>query len=362
MVRRLPGCRDGAVGFWPDRAARRNDAVHSSAILLWSDVQLVVGERCMVRARRVFAALLVGAFLPVVGCAAKPGPVAEEPPKATADLGSFEAHRGLVYAERDTGPQRLDLFLPEPSPQRTPLVVYVHGGGWDAGFRYLDGDLAESGATESRTAERLVRSGYAVATVDYQLSGIAQSPAQVEDVAAAVRWLQQHAAEWHLDPNRVGLWGSSAGGMLVSQLGAVAGDPSRPGGGLDGLRAVVNWFGPTDLSAEAEVEHPDMDDYARRVVTQFLGCEPVDCPDVAEAASPIRNLSGDEPPFLIQHGVSDSVVPLEQSLDFADELRRLGVPVQVHPYEGVKHGFAPGPHTQAIVETATDFLDKRMRN
>lgn len=315
----------------------------------------------MVRARRVLVALLVGVLLPMSGCAAQPVPVAEEDESATADLGAFEAHRGLVYAERDTGPQRLDLFLPEPGPQRSPLVVYVHGGGWDAGFRYLDGARAEAGATDSRVAERLVRSGYAVATVDYRLSSIAQSPAQVEDVADAVRWLQQRADEWHLDPNRVGLWGSSAGGMLVSQLGAVAGDPLQPGGGLEGLRAVVNWFGPTDLSAEAEVENPDVGDYARRVVTQFLGCEPVECPDVADAASPIGNLSGDEPPFLVQHGVDDSIVPLEQSLDFADELRALGVPVQVHPYEGVEHGFAPGPRTQSIVETAVDFLDKSMR-
>ncbi|GAB3284360.1 alpha/beta hydrolase fold domain-containing protein [Parasphingorhabdus pacifica] len=322
----------------------------------------------MVRARRFLAALFVGALLPVVGCAQQAAPNPKPQAKsadeiaAVRDLGAHEVHRDLVFAERDTGPQRLDLFLPEPSPQRSPLVVYVHGGGWDAGFRYLGGASAEAGATESRTAAELVRSGYAVATVDYRLSGIAQSPAQVEDVAAGVRWLTERAADWHLDPNRVALWGSSAGGLLVSQLGAKTGEPSDPGGGLEGIRAVVNWFGPTDMSAEAEVEHPELDDYARRVVTKFLGCEPVDCPGIADAASPVRNLSGDEPPFLIQHGVDDSIVPLEQSLDFAEAMRELDLPVEVHPYEGVGHGFAPGPRTPAIVETAVDFLDEHLRS
>lgn len=313
------------------------------------------------RARGALAALFASALVLVNGCATRPEPVVETTSATARDLGAAEIHRDQEFAQRDTGPLKLDLFLPKRSPQRSPLVVYVHGGGWDAGFRYLDGNVAAAGATESYTAARLLRNGYAVATVDYRLSGIAQSPAQVEDVSEAVRWLQQQAARWRLDPNRVALWGSSAGGLLVSQLGAVADDPSKPGGGLPGISAVVNWFGPSDMSAEAEVSHPELGDYARRVVGQFLGCAPVDCPAVADRASPVRNLSGEEPPFLIQHGVADSIVPISQSFDFADELRSLSVPVEVHPYEGVGHGFAPGPHTPVIAGVVVDFLDEHLR-
>jgi acetyl esterase/lipase len=273
---------------------------------------------------------------------------------AARDLGAASVQRDQVYAERDTGALKLDLFLPAAQAKPTPLVVYVHGGGWDAGVRTLD---ADPGAPEALAAQRLLERGYAVATVDYRLTGVAQSPAQVIDVADAVRWLQQRAGQWRLDPGRVGLWGASAGGHLVSQLGAVAGDPTKPGGGLSGIRAVVDWFGPTDMSAEAQVAHPQMQEYARKVVLQLLGCMPVDCPAVAEAASPIKNISGDEPPFLIQQGTVDSLVPIDQSLDFAAALRSRGVTVELHPYEGLDHGFGRGPHNALIVDTVTAFVE-----
>ncbi|MER7077078.1 Acetyl esterase/lipase [Saccharopolyspora kobensis] len=305
--------------------------------------------------RRVLAACFALLALVAAGCS-RVSDADEAPPVATAarDLGAVEVLRDQPYAEHDTGALKLDLFLPEQQGSPAPLVVYVHGGGWDAGVRTLDADRT---TTEALTAERLLERGYAVATVDYRLSGVAQAPAQLVDVADAVRWLQQRAGQWDLDGERVVLWGASAGGQLVSQLGAVTGDPDKPGGGLTGIRAVIDWFGPTDMSAEAQRAQPHMQEYARRVVNQLLGCMPVDCPDKAEAISPIRHLSGDEPPFLIQQGTADSLVPLEQSLDFAEALRTLGVTVEMHPYEGLDHGFGRGPHTPLIVDTVTAFVE-----
>ncbi|WP_312864121.1 alpha/beta hydrolase [Saccharopolyspora phatthalungensis] len=296
--------------------------------------------------------------LVVAGCS-RESDADEAPPVGVAirDLGAASVQRNQVYARRDTGALKLDLFLPQRRTTPTPLIVYVHGGGWDAGGRTLDADLA---APEAQVAQRLLERGYAVATVDYRLSGVAHYPAQVIDVADAVRWLQQRAETWQLDPGRVGLWGASAGGQLVSQLGAVAGDPTKPGGGLSGIRAVVDWFGPTDMSAEAQVAHPQIPDYARRVVTELLGCMPVECPATADSASPIKNISGDEPPFLIQHGTADSLVPIDQSLDFAQELRRRGVTVELHPYEGLEHGFGRGPDNVLIVDTVTAFVENHV--
>ena len=311
----------------------------------------------MVVVRRVLAAAFAALALVTAGCARLPESSADTGPQ-TADpgLGARQVVRDEVYAQRDTGPLKLDLFLPANRQGPAPLVVYVHGGGWDAGFRTLDKDLR---TTEAVTAQRLLERGYAVATVDYRLSGVAQAPAQVVDAGDAVRWLQDNSGRWKLDRDRVVLWGASAGGQLVSQLAAVAGDPTKPGGGLTGLRGVVNWFGPTDMSAEAQVEHPELGDYAQRVVHQLLGCEPLECPAIADAASPIKNLSGDEPPFLIQQGTSDSIVPLDQSLDFAAKLRELGVPAAMHPYEGFDHGFNPSPQTPLIADTVVAFVDTR---
>ncbi|PKW14394.1 alpha/beta hydrolase [Saccharopolyspora spinosa] len=304
---------------------------------------------------RVLAACLALAAVVATGCSRESDADEARPADvATRDLGAASVQRDLIYAEHGTGALKLDLYLPEQRETRTPLIVYVHGGGWNAGVRTLN---ADSGSPESLTAQRLLERGYAVATVDYRLTGVAQYPAQVVDVADAVRWLQQHAGQWHLDADRIGLWGASAGGHLVSQLGALAGDPEKPGGGLTGIRAVVDWFGPVDMSAEAQLAHPKMQEYASKVVRQLLGCMPVECPGKADSASPIKNISGDEPPFLIQQGTADSLVPIDQSLDLARDLRRLGVSAELHPYEGLDHGFGKGPHNTLIVDTVAAFVE-----
>lgn len=313
----------------------------------------------MVRAWPVRLALAGTALLAcgsLVSCApGKPLPEGEVVDTAPKDLGAAQVLRDQVYVQRPSGPLALDLFLPgTPGPR--PLVVFAHGGGWDAGDRKIDGELAAAGAAESLAAERMLREGYAVATVDYRSSGTAQSPAQVEDMAEAVRWLQGRAAGWRLNPDDVVLWGASAGGQLAAQLGAVTDEPDAPGGGLTGIRAVVDWFGPADLSATAQLAHPQLGDYARRAVQQYLGCMPVECPQRADQASPIRNISGAEPPYLIQHGSADPLVPIDQSLDLAAEIRRLGGRAELHAYEGSAHGFTPGYRVGPIVGTMADFL------
>lgn len=267
----------------------------------------------------------------------------------------------MVFAQRDSGPLALDLYLPAPTGKPTPLVVFAHGGGWEAGDRRLDGPLA--GSIEAQVATQLVAHGYALATVDYRLSGVAEAPAQVIDVSDAVHWLRQQGGQWNLDTSRIVLWGESAGGQIVAQLGALVGDPSKPGGGLQGIHGVVDWFGPTDMSAEALVSHPELKDYSRRVVEKLLGCLPADCPQRADDSSPIKNLSGAIPPFLIQHGTVDSIVPVDQSLNLATALRQRGVPVAMHPYEGLDHGFpANSPLTPQIIDTAVAFVDTSMHS
>jgi acetyl esterase/lipase len=298
--------------------------------------------------------LLLLLILVTGGCSAVAQPTRSQ--SATTDLGAATVYRNLIFAQRDTGPLALDLYLPASASKSTPLVVFAHGGGWEAGDRHLDGTMARS--VEAQVAAQLVGHGYALATVDYRLSSAAQAPAQVIDVSDAVHWLQQQGGRWNLDSNRILLWGESAGGQIVAQLGALVGDPTKPGGGLRGIHGVVDWFGPSDMSAEALVSHPELKDYSRRVVQKLLGCLPADCPQSADESSPIKNLSNDIPPFLIQHGTVDSIVPIDQSLDLAAALRQRGVPVAMHPYEGLDHGFpANSPLTPQIIDTVVAFAD-----
>src|SRR5205085_4082805 len=98
--------------------------------------------------------------------------------------------------------QRLDLYLP-PEGAARPLIVWIHGGGWEGGNK------------RSCPAKAMVARGYAVASVEYRLSQHAIYPAQIEDCKAAIRWLRANASEYGIDPKRIGVWGASAGGHLV---------------------------------------------------------------------------------------------------------------------------------------------------
>jgi acetyl esterase/lipase len=146
----------------------------------------------------------------------------------------------LQYVEHGHERNRLDLYLPEKAESRLPLIVWIHGGGWQAGSK------------EACPTVYLAAKGYAVASINYRLSQHAAYPAQIEDCKAAIRWLRANAAKYHLDPDRVGVWGGSAGGHLVALLGTTAGmkELEGKGGNLDQssrVQCVVDFFGPTDF-------------------------------------------------------------------------------------------------------------------
>jgi acetyl esterase/lipase len=148
--------------------------------------------------------------------------------------------KDLAYVEPGHERQRLDLYLPPAGDRPTPVIVWVHGGGW-------------AGGSKARTpASRMVQAGFAVAAINYRLSQHAIFPAQIHDCKAAIRWLRAHAAEYRLDPKHIGVWGSSAGGHLVALMGTsngvadLEGQLGHPEQSSD-IQAVVDWFGPTDF-------------------------------------------------------------------------------------------------------------------
>jgi len=148
--------------------------------------------------------------------------------------------RDLLYVAGGHERNRLDLYLPEKAEGRLPLVVWIHGGGWQGGNK------------ENCPAVPFATRGYAVASINYRLSQHAVFPAQIEDCKAAIRWLRANAAKYHFDADHIGVWGESAGGHLVALLGTTGGvkDLEGSGGNLDQssrVQCVVDWFGPTDF-------------------------------------------------------------------------------------------------------------------
>lgn len=276
---------------------------------------------------------------------------------APAQPATFTAFRDLEYARPAGLPQRLDVFVPD-GPGPWPLLVWVHGGGWQNG----DKALQASGA-QLRQASR----GYAVASVNYRLSGVASHPAQIHDCKAAIRWLRLHAAEYRIDPDRIGAWGSSAGGHLVALLGTSGDVPALEGdenpGPSSRVAAVVDWYGPSDLPNMQAQGLPCSGDHASAASPEgrMLGCAIPDCPETAREASPISWVSADDPPFHIVHGAADCTVPPLQSQTLHDALAAAGVDATLTLIPGAGHG-GPQFSDAANLPLLEAFLDRTIRD
>src|SRR6266581_1237329 len=220
---------------------------------------------------------------------------------------------GLVYGEvPGYRPLELDLYLPAAGGP-APVIVHVHGGGWRRGSRRAP--LPVLGADFYDT---LAAAGFAVAAIDYRLSGEAIFPAPLEDVRAAFGWVRDHAAAYGLDPGRVFGWGDSAGGHLAL-LAALTGAKvsSRQ------IQGVVAWFPVTDL---------------------------------AGLPSPVAHASAAAPPVLLMHGAADDMVPPAQSIRLAGALRAAGATVELELVPGATHFWKGANDVPGIVRRSVGFL------
>ena len=250
----------------------------------------------------------------------------------------------LAYGDHDR--QKLDLYRPKGDAP-TPLVVWVHGGGWEAG--------SKSGGNPMLP---LLARGYAVAAVNYRLSQHAPFPAQIEDVKAAVRFLRANAKAYDLDPDHFGAAGASAGGHLVALLGTSAGAKDLDGDGKykdvsSAVQAVCDIFGPTDLvklSPPGATNNP---------VTRLLGGTTGEKKALAARANPISFVDPKDPPFLILHGDKDTLVPVSQSELFRAALQKAGVANDLIVVPGAGHG--PGVFTKETAAKIEGFFDKYLK-
>ncbi|CAG1014889.1 partial Carboxylesterase NlhH, partial [Anaerolineales bacterium] len=247
---------------------------------------------------------------------------------------NYQVHRNLVYASLSKR-NVLDLYIPLDHEGPFPLVVWVHGGGW------------ESGSKNNPPEFQGVLAGYALASLSYRLTDEASFPAQIHDVKAAIRWLRANAAAYNIDPEHIGVWGGSAGGHLVSMLGTTGGIPEMEDLSMGNpdqssqVQAVVDWYGPSEISTLDEPTEGCRSfnmDRPGSVVYKLLGCPPGSCPDKAAAASPITYVTPDDPPFLIQQGQRDCSVPYTQSQKLAKALEAVGVSVQLTLFPKAGHG------------------------
>ena len=221
----------------------------------------------------------------------------------------------LVYASRNGRDLHADLYLPhgDDAPGPVPVIVWLHAGGWIAGNRRRAPDLAR------HFAER----GFAMISIDYRLSREAIFPAALEDVISAIAWVRGVSKTWNLDPERIGVWGASAGGHLAA-LAALSAPDTR-------VKAVASIYPPVDFLAMP----PSVKDYESR----FLGAPVAAVPDLVRKANPAAFAHAGAPPFLLVHGTADQEVPPTQSEILYDALRAENNFVTLSLIDGLEHGF-----------------------
>ena len=277
-------------------------------------------------------------------------------PKAPALAEGVKKVADLDYAGTGNPRQKLDLYLPETRAGEglLPVIVFVHGGGWQ------NGDKTGGGG---KVAPFVASGKFAGASIGYRLSAEAQWPAQIHDCKAAIRWIKAHAAEYGLDPARIAVWGTSAGGHLVAMLGVSDGVKElegKIGAYLDQsgkVNTVVDFFGPTELLTMAKYPSTIAHDSPDSPESKLIGGPIQENPDKAKSASPIEHVTAGDAPYLIVHGTEDPLVPFPQSVDFEKRLEAVGVPVTLMTVEGGGHGQGFGKAVDAMVQA---YLEKQL--
>ncbi len=249
----------------------------------------------------------------------------------------------------------LDLYRPAGKAEGPlPAVVWIHGGGWRSGDK---NNVANAIALTAR--------GYVLASINYRLSGVAPFPAAVEDCKRAVRWLRSQAGRLGVDPGRIGVWGSSAGGHLSLMVGCADESAGLEGKGEEGVssrvRAVCSWFGPADFTSRA-----GRSGRAGDIIRQFLGGGPEEIPDTYALASPLTHVTADDPPVLFVHGDRDTLVPLSHSEVMLAALKKAGVEATLVVVKNGGHGFRPEddsiePDYDRIREECVSFFDRHLK-
>ncbi len=260
---------------------------------------------------------------------------------------------GIEFGTGGGRPLYMEILRPHDLPgDPLPVLVFIHGGGWRGGDRF--GSLPRLAPFAQR--------GYFCASIEYRLSGEAIFPAQIEDCKCAIRFLRAQCGKYHLNPGKIGVWGSSAGGHLVALLGTSGGVAALEGTGgwpeqSSRVQAVCDWYGPADLlntEGLSQIRHgaPGSPE------ALLLGGSVAERKELAALASPVTHVSADDPPFLIMHGDQDRTVPIRQSELLYDALKKAGVDATFVTIPGAGHGFGQTP---GIMGTVVEFFDKRLK-
>lgn len=269
-----------------------------------------------------------------------------------------------VYRRTSKRDLNLEVLRPAGSAGTPiPAVLWIHGGGW--GWRGTYGGHRES--MQIAVAAR----GYCAIGVEFRLSTDAPFPAQIVDIRAAIDWIKQHSGELEIDPERIGVWGRSAGGHLAALIGvgldfrasAQGAYGIEPGDfvvGTPEVQSVASCFGPTDLSTICESIDPERAQHIRKISRPFFGGELEERKALVDAANPLRYVDGGEPPFLFVHGRNDRTIPFSQAEILHNKLLESGCESTLLAVESAGHGLLPEP-SGSTIDPPLEEVHRRIR-
>jgi acetyl esterase/lipase len=234
----------------------------------------------------------------------------------------------VVYKTVDDANLTLDFARPAKATSPTPVLLFIHGGGWQYEGRAFSNEI-----------RRAARHGYAAVRIRYRLMDVQDDgrarypfPAQLEDVESALDWVTENAAGQNFDTMRVGLVGMSAGGQLALLAGL---DRSAEKADKLRVKAIVNYYGPTDF-VDGYQRHQE----GRKLLETFLCGSPETEKERYMAASPVCFVRSTSPPVLTFAGDADRIVPLEQSELLDAKMKAAGAPHTLQVFRGESHGFS----------------------
>lgn len=306
----------------------------------------------LIRRSRVAAAaiacwLVIGATCPATEADAPPDDV--------------RLYYNLRYREGASKSWVLDLAVPKgEAAGPRPAIVVIHGGGW------IEGDKSSFSTPNNRPPGNIIdfaRLGFVAATINYRLAGEAPFPAALHDCRCAVRWLRANAKKYEIDPERIGVWGNSAGGHLALLLAMLDERTELADDGpyreqTSRVQAAASDSGPIDLAYQYRRQRLET------VVGRFLGGPPdADRTAAYKLASPSEHVSPELPPLLLIYGAADGQVPVETADSFVAALGKAGArDVSYHRLGQVDHC----PHSLIrvpwLVPAVNEFFVRTLRH
>lgn len=247
----------------------------------------------------------------------------------------------IEYANKSGMPLHLHIIVPnqdEGSSDIFPLILFIQGSAW---FKQ---DNGSSLAQLARFAQR----GFVIAIVEYRPSPVAPFPAQIQDTKTALRFMKKHADSYHVDSEKVILWGTSSGGHTAVMTGLTlnnqASDDESTVGKPISVKAVINYYGPTDISKMNE--EPSIMDHIRPDSPEGMligGRNVLENLDKAQATNPLNYIAEDSTiaPIFIIHGSKDRLVPFGQSVMLFDALKKNQKSAECIQLKGAGHGGPP---------------------